>query len=59
LSSLFLAFALPAFAQDSRRFTFHYAFTVKNLPAAKPNVSLAISFADAVTAAAAKKIGGH
>jgi hypothetical protein len=35
LSSLFLAFALSAFAQDSRRFTFHYAFTVKNLPAAK------------------------
>jgi transglutaminase-like putative cysteine protease len=35
LSSLFLAFALSACAQDSRRFTFHYAFTVKNLPAAK------------------------
>jgi hypothetical protein len=35
LSSLFLAFALSAFAQDSRHFTFHYAFTVKNLPAAK------------------------
>jgi transglutaminase-like putative cysteine protease len=34
-SSQFLAFALSAFAQDSRRFTFHYAFTVKNLPAAK------------------------
>jgi hypothetical protein len=35
LSFLFLAFALSAFAQDSRRFTFHYAFTVKNLPRAK------------------------
>jgi len=34
LSSLFLAFALSALAQDSRRFAFHYAFTVKNLPAA-------------------------
>jgi transglutaminase-like putative cysteine protease len=35
LSSLFLAFALPAFAQDSRHFTFHYAFTIRNLPAGK------------------------
>lgn len=35
LSSLFLAFALPALAQNSRHFTFHYAFTVKNLSAAK------------------------
>src|SRR3981081_1228025 len=34
LSSLFLAFALTALAQDSRHFTFHYAFAVKNLPAA-------------------------
>ena len=33
LSSLFLAFALVSPAQDSRHFTFHYAFTVKNLPA--------------------------
>jgi transglutaminase-like putative cysteine protease len=33
LSCLFLAFALSAFAQDSRHFTFHYAFTVRNLPA--------------------------
>ena len=38
--SLFLfvflfAVTLPAFAQDSRHFTFHYAFTVKNLPAGK------------------------
>ena len=31
----FLAFTLPAFAQDSRHFTFHYAFTVKNLPTDK------------------------
>ena len=30
-----LAFTLPGFAQDSRHFTFHYAFTVKNLPAGK------------------------
>jgi transglutaminase-like putative cysteine protease len=30
-SSLFLTFALSAFAQDSRHFTFHYAFTVRNL----------------------------
>lgn len=29
------ALTLPAFAQDSRHFTFHYAFTVKNVPAAK------------------------
>ncbi len=35
LSSLFFAFALSAFAQDSRHFTFHYAFTVRNLPAGK------------------------
>src|SRR5271168_3002851 len=34
LSCLF-AFALAAFAQDSRHFTFHYAFTVRNLPAGK------------------------
>jgi transglutaminase-like putative cysteine protease len=33
LSTLFLAFALSAFAQDSRHFTFHYAFTVRNLAA--------------------------
>src|ERR1700751_5107523 len=31
----FFVFTLPAFAQDSRHFTFHYAFTVKNLPAGK------------------------
>ncbi len=31
LSSLFFAIALAAVAQDSRHFTFHYAFTVKNL----------------------------
>ena len=30
-----LALTLSAFAQDSRHFTFHYAFTVKNLPAGK------------------------
>ncbi|MFZ0146144.1 MAG: transglutaminase-like domain-containing protein [Candidatus Sulfotelmatobacter sp.] len=35
LSSLLLAFALSALAQDSRHFTFHYAFTVRNLPAGK------------------------
>ncbi len=35
LSSLFFAFALSALAQDSRHFTFHYAFTVRNLPAGK------------------------
>ncbi|MGD1216682.1 MAG: transglutaminase-like domain-containing protein [Terriglobales bacterium] len=35
ISSLFLAFALSAFTQDSRHFTFHYAFTVRNLPAGK------------------------
>jgi hypothetical protein len=28
----FLVFTLAAFAQDARHFTFHYAFTVKNLP---------------------------
>src|ERR1700719_3238537 len=35
LSSLFFAFALSTIAQDSRHFTFHYAFTVRNLPAEK------------------------
>src|SRR5580700_1035269 len=35
LSSLFFVFALYALAQDSRHFTFHYAFTVRNLPAGK------------------------
>jgi transglutaminase-like putative cysteine protease len=35
LSSLLLAFAITSLAQDSRHFTFHYAFTVKNLPAGK------------------------
>jgi hypothetical protein len=30
-----LAISLSAFAQDSRHFTFHYAFTVKNVPAGK------------------------
>src|SRR5580704_327379 len=35
LSSLFLVFAPSVFAQDSRHFTFHYAFTVRNLPAGK------------------------
>ena len=31
----FLVFTLAAFAQDARHFTFHYAFTVKNLPSGK------------------------
>jgi Transglutaminase-like superfamily len=35
LSSLLFAFAIVSIAQDSRHFTFHYAFTVKNLPAGK------------------------
>jgi transglutaminase-like putative cysteine protease len=35
LSSLFLAFAVCAFTQDSRHFTFHYTFTVRNLPGGK------------------------
>jgi transglutaminase-like putative cysteine protease len=35
LSPLFLALALSALAQDSRHFTFHYAFTVRNLPTGK------------------------
>jgi transglutaminase-like putative cysteine protease len=35
LSSLFFALVLSAAAQDSRHFTFHYAFTVRNLPAGK------------------------
>ena len=35
LSPLLLAFALSAAGQDSRHFTFHYAFTVRNLPAGK------------------------
>jgi transglutaminase-like putative cysteine protease len=33
LSCLFFAIALSGFAQDSRHFTFHYAFAVRNLPA--------------------------
>jgi transglutaminase-like putative cysteine protease len=35
LSPLLVAFALSAAGQDSRHFTFHYAFTVRNLPAGK------------------------
>jgi transglutaminase-like putative cysteine protease len=35
LSSLLLVLVQSAFAQDSRHFTFHYAFTVRNLPAGK------------------------
>jgi transglutaminase-like putative cysteine protease len=35
LWSLLFVFAPSALAQDSRDFTFHYAFTVKNLPAGK------------------------
>src|SRR5258707_5354382 len=33
LSSLFLSFLVSSIAQDARHFTFHYAFTVRNLPA--------------------------
>ena len=35
LSPLFLAFTVSALAQDSRHFTFHYTFSVRNLPAGK------------------------
>ena len=35
LSSVLIAFALVSAAQDARHFTFHYAFTVKNLPTGK------------------------
>jgi transglutaminase-like putative cysteine protease len=35
LSPLLFVFALSALAQDSRHFTFHYTFTVRNLPAGK------------------------
>jgi transglutaminase-like putative cysteine protease len=35
VSSLFFVFAFSALAQDSRHFTFHYGFTVKNLPSGK------------------------
>ena len=35
LSSLFLSFLVSSIAQDARHFTFHYAFTVRNLPAEK------------------------
>lgn len=35
LLSLFIALALSSIAQDSRHFTFHYDFTVKNSPAGK------------------------
>jgi hypothetical protein len=34
-SCVFLVLTLSALAQDSRHFTFHYAFTVRNLPAGK------------------------
>lgn len=34
-SLLLFAFAIAPLAQDSRHFTFHYAFTVKNVPAGK------------------------
>jgi len=35
LSSLLFTLALVSAAQDARHFTFHYGFTVKNLPAGK------------------------
>jgi len=35
LSSLLFVFALSALAQDSRHFTFHYSFTVRNLSSGK------------------------
>jgi hypothetical protein len=35
LLSLFFVFSLAAFTQESRHFIFHYAFTIKNLPAGK------------------------
>jgi transglutaminase-like putative cysteine protease len=35
LSSLLFALAIASDAQETRHFTFHYAFTVKNLPAGK------------------------
>jgi transglutaminase-like putative cysteine protease len=35
VSSLLFSFVLVSVAQDSRHFTFHYGFTVKNLPAGK------------------------
>lgn len=35
ISVALLAFSACAFAQESRHFTFHYTFTVKNLPQAK------------------------
>ena len=35
LSSLLFAFSVAAFTQESRHFTFHYGFSVKNLPAGK------------------------
>jgi transglutaminase-like putative cysteine protease len=35
LSSVLFAFAIASFAQEARHFTFHYAFTVKNVPAGK------------------------
>src|SRR5208283_5373782 len=35
VSSLLFAFSAVSLAQESRHFTFHHAFTVKNLPAGK------------------------
>jgi transglutaminase-like putative cysteine protease len=43
---LSLIFAVNTFAQDSRHFTFHYAFTVKNLP---PGKTVRIWFPEAHT----------
>jgi transglutaminase-like putative cysteine protease len=48
LWSLLFAFALSALAQDSRHFTFHYAFTVRNLlPGTKVRIWIPAAQSDA------------
>jgi transglutaminase-like putative cysteine protease len=48
LWSLLFAFALSALAQDSRHFTFHYAFTVRNLlPGKKVRIWIPAAQSDA------------
>jgi transglutaminase-like putative cysteine protease len=58
LSSLFLAFTLSAFGQNSRHFTFHYGFTVRNLPAGK-NVRIWIPAAQSDAYQEVKVISAH
>jgi transglutaminase-like putative cysteine protease len=58
LSSLLLVCALSAFTQDSRYFTFHYTFTVKNLPAGR-NVRIWIPAAQSDANQEVKIVSAH